>query len=37
MKIELRTEHEMLALYKLPAYQQLNAYYGQESLFSILG
>jgi len=37
MKIELRTEHEMLALCKLPAYQQLNAYYGQESLFSILG
>ncbi len=29
-------KNEMLALCKLPSYQQLNAYYGQESLFSIL-
>ncbi len=28
---------EILALQKMPAYQKLNAYYGQESLFSILG
>ncbi len=30
-------ERKILELYRLPAYQKLNAYYGQSTVFNVLG
>lgn len=37
MNVANTIEKQVLDLYKTTAYQKLNAYYGQSSLFNVLG